>query len=204
MTGLTKIYILASIILLASCGSLKNNHKANVSGDNIVGLTISSEECVPSSASSYYPKAQSFAVHKDVELHTVEVFMNSSFNNAWSLRILSSLPDNGGQRGLIDKSALKTKTIGVSEVDSSDAGWVIFDFHDPIDLKGGQSYFIFIDSFGLGDGPDAEWCGSKAGPQPGPYLDGDGWIFVYNWSDNSNNAPSIKSYRDYSFKVNAK
>jgi len=140
-------------------------------------------------------------LHKTFEVSSVELYMKQTYGESWTVRLLTDLPNDGGERGLVDHEDLDTKTIGKSFVSSSVAGWVRFNFNDQIPISAGDTYYLFVDSYDLGDGPDAQWAESTEGPQPGPYGDGTAWVYVNHWSDNSNNQDHIEKHSDHAFRV---
>jgi serine/threonine protein kinase len=165
-------------------------------------MVHSSEDFSYSSGATYYPKAQSFVFREAVQIHSVALHMQQAYSGRWKVRIISSLPNLGGERGLVNHGDLDNKTLGSAEVSNSSAGWVDFHFPSPILLEPGQTYYLFIDSYDLGDlGPDSIWSQSASGSQPGPYPDGTGWVFVYSWSDNSNYKPTFEKHFDYAFRI---
>lgn len=179
-----------------------NTHEDTTTQTTVTSeLSISIEECSPSSASSYYPKAQSFKYDKSVNISSIEVYMNSPSNESWTLRVLSALPSQGGPSAVVSKTEIESFSIGKAEVNNSSSGWVEFNFPTSINIEPGTEYYIFADSYDLGDGPDAEWCSSPGGAEPGPYQDGQGLIFVANWSDNGNVIPEYENHSDYAFRI---
>jgi len=164
-------------------------------------LGPSSQVTSDDGGSTYYPKAQSFRFNQNVQIRFVDLYMRQAYSGPWKVRLLVDLP-TGLERGQIDQQDLDSKTIGTAQVAGSSVGWVEFDFNEEIPISGGQMYFLFIDSYDLGDlGPDAQWASSPPGEEPGPYPDGAGWIFVYGWSDNSNYQEQHEKHVDYAFRV---
>ena len=87
---------------------------------------------------------------------------------------------------------------------NSSAGWVDFVFTIPIALESG-TYFLSIDSYDLSNsGPDSVWSQTEPEPQPGAFSNGEGWIFVDNWNNNSNRKPNVEKLFDYAFTISYK
>ncbi len=162
---------------------------------------IGSEIATISGGASYYPKAQSFIAPSD-EITRVSVKMRSGCARPWRVKIISSLPLKGGKRGLLNQMDLNRKTLGYAQVHTSNPGWVDFEFLPPLKVQKGRTYYLFMDSSDLGVlGPDAEWLSSPSGPQPGFYPDGEGWVFVYSWSNKSNFKEIFEKHTDYAFRI---
>jgi serine/threonine protein kinase len=165
-------------------------------------LVYGSEDFSEASVATYYPKAQSFVFQEAVQIHSVALHMQQAYGDTWKVRLLSSLPESGGESGLLNHADLHSKTLGSAKVSDSPAGWVDFNFTDPILLEPGQIYYLFIDSYDLGDlGPDSVWSRSASGSHPGPFSGGTGWVFVYAWDDNSNFKPEFLKHFDYAFRI---
>jgi hypothetical protein len=191
------------MIISASCGGCGDNtpaqtDPASIPAANYVGsLDISSY-----GGAAYYPKAQSFIATSNLIEH-VAIYMLNGCTTPWRVRILSSLPaGGGGESGLVNQADLESKTLGFAQVDVSSPGWVDFHFVTPINVSIGNEYFIFVGSSDLGTfGPSAVWAASIPGLNPGPYSQGEGWIYVFSWSNNSNYLESYEKHTDYAFKI---
>jgi uncharacterized caspase-like protein len=176
--------------------------KTTIPPTKILSVYGSEDFSYENSGATYCPKAQSFAFHEGVQIYSVALHMEQAYNGNWKVRIISSLPRGGGERGLLDKADLASKTLGSAEVPNSEAGWVNFYFPIPISLEPSETYFLLIDSYDLGDlGPNSVWSSSSPGSQPGPFSDGTGWIYVYDWSDNENTQPQFEQHIDYAFRI---
>lgn len=195
---MSKLVIAALIFVVAAgCASYAPDRSVKLVGR--AERFIGSEDTSSYGASPYYPKAQAF-VAPAAQLDRVALHMSSAYRGTWQVRILTSLPTGGGGRGVINQADLNAKTLGSARVSDSPAGWVPFNFSPPISLRPGQTYFLFIDGYDAG-GPTATWSASEPGPSPGSYADGTGWIFVYDWSDNSNYRTEFVKHVDYAFRI---
>jgi hypothetical protein len=153
-------------------------------------------------AATFYPKAQSFRPDEDILLFGVALHMQRAYPNRWSLRILDGLPAPSQERGIVDKIDLDMKTIAAAEVTRSEQYWATFSFTE-VELKAGRMHYLFVDGFGTGrEGPDVLWSQSQPGAEPGPLLNGQGWVMVYDWSNNSNVLPEVQqAHYDHAFQL---
>ena len=183
-----------------SLGEVPNKIETNIQykpSQKFVGSMMSQS----SGGAAYYPKAQSFITPSNY-IGKISLYMKEDCSAPWRVYLLSDLPNNGGKRGQVDQYDLDSKTLGYSQVQDSRAGWVDFTFNPPINVGKGKELYLFVNSSALSAwGSSAPWGASIPGQQPGPYDDGEGWVFVYNWNNNSNYNNDHAKHIDYAFKV---
>jgi len=157
---------------------------------------VGSEEASETGGASLYAKAQSFKPPFG-EITGAEVYTNAAASATWEVRILSGLP------ATVAGPDLDAKTLATSSVSSSAAGWVSFPISPGLAVTPNRTYYLFVGSYATEFGGPViqNWWSSTAGAYPGPYVDGTGWIYVSQWSDNSNTSPSVEMHRDYAFRI---
>ena len=165
-----------------------------------------------------FPKAQSFRTgNTESEPLGAQVRMyvrrfHSDAPKKIRLRVLSALPrgihrkDMGLEelKGNVDWSAVDQLTVASGEADvrKDVDGWLSFSFNTPPKrLEKNREYFLYLEPHDPSM-LDVRWYSSRPGPETrSPYRQGTGWVYVYDWNDNSNYRPQYAHRIDYAFRL---
>ena len=168
--------------------------------------------------STSYPRAQSFKVgDHEAELlgAQVKLFVHRNKSSAplkIKLRVLKDLPRGvygknmtpAQLRGNVDFRGVNALTIAEAEADvKKDVdGWLSFTFKNPKErLSRFGKYFLYLEAHDP-EYFDIRWYSTKPGPEKfTPYRWGSGWIYVFDWNDNSNYRKVFPHHMDYAFRV---